>query len=55
MAMLQRMSTVVKSKMNRLVERAEDPREPLDYAYEQQMTKLPESYTHLTLPTPPDL
>jgi len=40
MAMLQRMSTVVKSKMNRLLDRAEDPRETLDYAYEQQMNML---------------
>ena len=40
MAMLQRMSTVVKSKMNRLLDRAEDPRETLDYAYEQQMSML---------------
>ena len=38
--MLQRMSTVVKSKMNRLLDRAEDPRETLDYAYEQQMSML---------------
>ena len=52
MAMLQRMSTVVKSKMNRLLDRAEDPRETLDYAYEQQMSMLRAvSYTHLTLPT----
>tara|TARA_B100001750_G_C15459131_1_gene573203 strand:+ start:440 stop:1147 length:708 start_codon:yes stop_codon:yes gene_type:complete len=34
------MSTVVKSKMNRLLDRAEDPRETLDYAYEQQMSML---------------
>jgi phage shock protein A len=40
MGMLSRMSTVVKSKMNRLLDKAEDPRETLDYAYEKQMDML---------------
>ena len=34
------MSTIVKSKMNRLLESAEDPRETLDYSYEKQMEML---------------
>ena len=34
------MSTVVKSKMNRLLDKAEDPRETLDYSYEKQMEML---------------
>ena len=34
------MSTVVKSKMNRLLDRAEDPRETLDYAYDKQREML---------------
>ena len=37
MGMFSRMSTIVKSKMNRLMDSAEDPRETLDYSYEQQM------------------
>ena len=40
MGMLSRMSTIVKSKMNRLLDKAEDPRETLDYAYEKQMEAL---------------
>ncbi len=40
MGMLSRMSTVVKSKMNRMLDRAEDPRETLDYAYTKQMEML---------------
>ena len=40
MGMLSRMSTIVKSKMNRLLDKAEDPRETLDYAYEKQMEML---------------
>ena len=40
MGMLSRMSTIVKSKMNRLLDRAEDPRETLDYSYEKQMEML---------------
>ena len=34
------MSTIVKSKMNRLLDLAENPRETLDYSYEKQMEML---------------
>ncbi len=40
MGMLSRMSTIVKSKMNRLLDSAEDPRETLDYSYEKQLEML---------------
>ena len=40
MGILSRMSTIVKSKMNRLLDSAEDPRETLDYSYEKQMEML---------------
>ena len=40
MGMLSRMSTIVKSKMTRLLDKAEDPKETLDYAYEKQMEML---------------
>ena len=40
MGMLSRMSTIVKSKMNRIMDNAEDPRETLDYSYEKQMEML---------------
>ena len=40
MGMISRMSTIVKSKMNRLLDKAEDPRETLDYSYEKQMEML---------------
>ena len=40
MGLLTRMSTVVKSKMNRLLDKAEDPRETLDYAYGKQVETL---------------
>ena len=40
MGMISRMSTIVKSKMNRLLDNAEDPRETLDYSYEKQMEML---------------
>ena len=40
MGLMTRMSTVVKSKMNRLLDRAEDPNETLDYAYEKQREML---------------
>lgn len=40
MGMLSRMSTIVKSKTNRLLDKAEDPRETLDYSYEKQMEML---------------
>ena len=40
MGVLTRMSTIVKSKMNRILDNAEDPRETLDYAYEKQREML---------------
>jgi phage shock protein A len=40
MGLLSRMSTIVKSKMSRLLDSAEDPRETLDYSYERQMETL---------------
>ena len=40
MGMLSRMSPIVKSKMNRILDTAEDPRETLDYSYEKQLEML---------------
>ena len=40
MGMLSRMSTVVKGKMNQMLDKAEDPRQTLDYAYEKQREML---------------
>ena len=40
MGLMSRMSTVVKAKMNRLLDNAEDPNETLDYAYEKQREML---------------
>ena len=40
MGMLSRMGTIVKSKMNRILDNAEDPRETLDYSYEKQLEML---------------
>ncbi len=40
MGMLSRMSTIIKSKMNRILDSAEDPRETLDYSYEKQLEML---------------
>ena len=40
MGMLSRMSTIVKSKVNRVLDSAEDPRETLEYSYEKQMEML---------------
>jgi len=40
MGMFSRMSTIVKSKMNRVLDNAEDPRETLDYSYEKQLEML---------------
>jgi len=37
---MQRASTVVKAKLSRLIGRAEDPAEQLDYSYEQQLRLL---------------
>ncbi len=40
MGVLSRMSTIVKAKMNRIMDQAEDPAETLDYSYEKQMEML---------------
>ena len=40
MGVLTRMSTIVRAKMNRLLDNAEDPRETLDFAYDKQMEML---------------
>ena len=40
MGLLSRMATVVKAKMTRIVDAAEDPRETLDYSYEKQLEML---------------
>ena len=40
MGILSRMSTVVKAKMNRILDNAEDPNETLDYSYEKQLEML---------------
>lgn len=40
MGVLSRMSTIVKGKMNRLLDAAEDPNEQLDYAYDKQREML---------------
>ena len=40
MGLMSRMSTVVKAKMNRLLDNAEDPNETLDYAYAKQREML---------------
>ena len=40
MGLLNRMGTVVKSKMNKLVDKMEDPRETLDYSYKKQLELL---------------
>lgn len=40
MGLLSRISTVVKAKITRLVDSAEDPRETLDYSYEKQLELL---------------
>ena len=40
MGMLSRMSTIVKSKMNRILDSAEAPNETLDFAYEKQLEML---------------
>jgi phage shock protein A len=38
--LLERMSLVIKSKLNKLLDRAEDPAETLDYSYEEQLKLL---------------
>ena len=40
MGLIDRMSTVVKAKMNKLMDKYEDPRETLDYSYEKQLELL---------------
>ncbi len=40
MGLLNRMGTVVKAKMSKLINAAEDPRETLDYSYERQLELL---------------
>ena len=40
MGMMSRMATIVKSKMNRVLDNAEDPREIPDYSYEKQLELL---------------
>ena len=40
MGLLSRMSTIFKSKMSKALDKAEDPRETLDYSYEKQLELL---------------
>ncbi len=40
MSLLERMSTVIKAKMNKIMGKIEDPRETLDYSYEKQLDLL---------------
>lgn len=40
MSILSRMSTIFKAKANKALDRAEDPRETLDYSYEKQLELL---------------
>jgi len=40
MGLFKRMETVFKSKMNKVLNRMEDPRETLDYSYERQLELL---------------
>ncbi|MBI4233232.1 MAG: PspA/IM30 family protein [Chloroflexi bacterium] len=40
MGLISRLTTIVKAKMQRLLDRAEDPRETLDYSYEKQLELL---------------
>ncbi|OPY51243.1 MAG: phage shock protein PspA [Methanosaeta sp. PtaU1.Bin060] len=40
MGLLERMGTVVKAKMNKIMDKVEDPRETLDYSYEKQLELL---------------
>ena len=41
MGMWQRFTMIFKSKANKALDRAEDPRETLDYSYEKQLDLLP--------------
>ncbi len=40
MGLIDRMSTVVKAKINKILNKFEDPRETLDYSYEKQLELL---------------
>ncbi|MDQ3660807.1 MAG: PspA/IM30 family protein, partial [Actinomycetota bacterium] len=40
MGLMQRLSMVFKSKASRALDKAEDPRETLDYSYERQLEML---------------
>jgi phage shock protein A len=40
MSLLNRMGTVIKIKMNKIMDRVEDPLETLDYSYEKQLELL---------------
>lgn len=40
MGLMSRMSTIIRAKMNQLLDRAEDPRETLEYSYEKQLEML---------------
>ena len=40
MGLFDRMSTVIKAKMNKITDKLEDPRETLDYSYEKQLELL---------------
>ncbi|WP_440953508.1 PspA/IM30 family protein [Methanococcoides sp. FTZ1] len=40
MSLFNRMETVLKAKMNKIINRMEDPRETLDYSYEKQLEML---------------
>lgn len=40
MGLIDRMSTVIKAKVNKILEKFEDPRETLDYSYEKQLELL---------------
>ncbi|MGH8905109.1 MAG: PspA/IM30 family protein [Egibacteraceae bacterium] len=40
MGLMQRLSTVFKSKAHKMLDRAEDPRETLDYSYQRQLEML---------------
>ncbi len=40
MGLIDRMSTVVKAKINKILDKFEDPRETLDYSYEKQLELL---------------
>ncbi len=40
MGLISRMSTVIKAKVSQLLDRAEDPRETMDYAYQRQLEHL---------------